>query len=48
VVLDKAPEPFTGLKEIYLLGYNRVTQIELTQDDPLPFKILALGHETEV
>lgn len=47
VVLDQAPEPFTGLKEIFLLGWDRVTIIELSQNDPLPFKLVGLGHETE-
>lgn len=48
VVLDKATEPFTGLKELYLLGYNRSTQLEIYQEDPLPLKLLSLGWELEI
>lgn len=48
VVLDKAPIPYSGLKEIYLLGYSRQTQLEIYQEDPLPFKLLSLGWEIEI
>jgi len=45
VVFDEAPEPYTGRKEIRLLGYNHVTIIEIMQENPLPFKMLSLGYE---
>ena len=45
VILDEAPEKFTGFKEIYLLGYNRLYQFEVTQDNPLPLLIRAIGYE---
>ncbi len=45
VTLDQAPEPYTGFKELYLLGYNRITQIEITQEDPLPMLVRAIGYE---
>lgn len=45
VVLDAAPTPFTGFKEMYLLGYNRITQLEITQKNPLPFLIRGIGYE---
>lgn len=48
VVLDEAPIPYTGLKEIYLLGYTRENQLVITQENPLPFKILGLGFEIEI
>nr|BDD47249.1 hypothetical protein 3 [bacterium] len=48
VTLDEAPVPFTGLKEIYLLGYSRETQLEIYQNNPLPFKMTGLGYEIEV
>jgi len=45
VVLDQAPEPFTGFKEMYLLGYNRLTSVEIGQREPLPFILRGLGTE---
>lgn len=48
VVMDEAPEPFSGLKELYLLGYTRTTQLEIYQDHPLPFKLLGLGWEIDI
>lgn len=48
VVLDEAPVPYTGLKEVFLLGYTRENQLVITQDNPLPFKILGLGFEIEI
>lgn len=48
VVLDKATEPFSGFKEIFLLGFTRNSQLRVYQDDPLPFKLLGLGWEIEV
>lgn len=47
VVLDQAPIPYTGFKEMYLLGYDRITQIEITQKNPLPLLIRAIGFEIE-
>jgi len=45
VALDQSPEPFTGFKELYLLGYDRITQLEITQENPLPMLIRAIGYE---
>jgi len=45
VALDKAPEPFTGFKELYLLGYDRIVQLEITQENPLPMLVRAIGYE---
>lgn len=47
VVLDEAPMPFTGFKEMYLLGYGRIVQIEISQKNPLPMLIRAIGYEIE-
>jgi hypothetical protein len=47
VVLDRAPTPFTGFKEMYLLGYSRLAEIEISQQEPLPFTLRAIGYEIE-
>lgn len=47
VVLDKAPVPFTGFKEMYLLGYQRLAEIEISQKEPLPFILRGLSYEVE-
>lgn len=47
VTLDEAPVPYTGIKEIYLLGYSRTTQITIEQSVPLPFTLLQIDHELE-
>ena len=47
VTLDKAPVLFTGFKEMYLLGYDRLAEIEITQKEPLPFTLRSLGYEIE-
>lgn len=47
VVLDVAPIPYTGFKEMYLLGYDRLAEIEISQEDPLPFTLRALSYEVE-
>ncbi len=45
VILDEAPSRFTGFKEMYILGYQRLYQFEITQDNPLPMLIRAIGYE---
>jgi len=45
VVLDQAPIPFTGFKEMYLLGYNRLQEVEIHQEEPLPFILRGIGTE---
>lgn len=47
VVLDKAPVPFTGFKEYYLLGYDRLAEIVVSQKEPLPFLLRSIGYEIE-
>lgn len=48
VVLDQASEPYTGIKEIYLFGYvERLVEVEVTQNQPLPFTLLSIDSEIE-
>jgi|SaaInlStandDraft_4_1057021.scaffolds.fasta_scaffold01837_15 hypothetical protein len=47
VVLDRAPVPFTGFKEYYLLGYNRLAEIVVSQKEPLPFLLRSIAYEIE-
>jgi len=47
LTLDKSPDPFTGIKEIYLLGYGRIVDVEITQKDPLPFTLRNIDIELE-
>ena len=48
VVMDKIPKPFTGVKEIYMLGMSKRTVIHIAQHQPLPFKLLGIGYEVEL
>lgn len=45
--LGSGVEPFTGIKEIFLLGYTDLAQIEITQSDPVPMTLLGIGLEVE-
>mgnify|MGYP003650794025 CR=1 FL=1 len=45
--LDSAPTPYTGLKEMYLLGWTELAQVTITQTDPTPMTILGLAIEVE-
>lgn len=48
VVLDEAPEPFTGVHEIYLFGYtDRLVEVTITQQNPLPLTLLGIDSEIE-
>lgn len=48
VVLDEAPEPFSGVHEIYLFGYtDRLVEVTVTQQNPLPFVLLSIDSEIE-
>lgn len=47
VVLDRTQTPYTGFKEMYLLGYDRLAEIEISQEEPLPFTLRALSYEVE-
>lgn len=41
-VLDKAPTPFTGDKEISRLGWDKFSSVTLKQDQPYAWHVLAL------
>jgi hypothetical protein len=47
-ILDKAPEQFTGISSVPILGYSRTAQVTVTQTDPLPLTILGLTLEVQV
>ena len=47
-VLDKAPEQFTGISSVPILGYSRTAQVTVTQTDPLPLTLLGLTLEVQV
>ena len=46
-VLDQPVTPFTGKKEVYLLGWSKTATVTVTQDEPAPMTLLALGLEME-
>ena len=41
-VLDQPVALFTGWKKVHLAGVERDVDVEITQDDPLEFEVLAL------
>lgn len=45
--LGTAPTPYTGLKEMYLLGWTDLAQVTITQTDPTPMTVLGLAIEVE-
>lgn len=45
--MDTPPQPFTGRKQLPILGWSKTNQITITQDDPVPMTILALGLEVD-
>lgn len=48
-VLDSAIEPFTGLKEVTGLGWEKAGgSVEITHDDPLPCNVLAVTRKVTV
>jgi hypothetical protein len=47
-VLGTALTPFTGKKEIYLLGWSKTAQVTITQDVPAPMTLLGLSMEMEI
>lgn len=46
-ILDTAITPFTGKKEVYLMGWDKSAVLELTQDNPAPMTVLGLSLEME-
>jgi len=47
-VLGQAPESFTGIKSLPILGYSKTAQVTVTQTDPLPLTLLGLTVELQV
>ena len=47
-VLGQAPESFTGIKTLPVLGYSKTAQVTVTQTDPLPLTLLGLTVELQV
>ena len=47
-VLGAAPDLFTGIKTMPILGYSRDSQVSVTQTDPLPLTVLGLTMEVQV
>ena len=47
-VLGQAPEAFTGIKTLPILGYSKTAQVTVTQTDPLPMTLLGLTIELQV
>ena len=45
IVLDTTPTPYTGLKSIYLLGWDDLLTVTVSQNKPLPFTLLSLESE---
>ena len=45
--LNSPPTAYTGLKEMYLLGWTDLAQVTITQTDPTPMTILGLAIEVE-
>ena len=45
VTLDQAATPYTGIREIYLLGYNKLMELEISQEEPLPFVLRSITYE---
>lgn len=45
---SNAPNPVTGKREFFLLGYNRDATITVTQTEPLPMRVLGLAMEVSV
>lgn len=43
--LSIAPDRFTGIKEFFLLGYNREAKVTINQDEPLPLRVLGMNME---
>jgi hypothetical protein len=47
MALGSAVTPYTGIKEMYLLGWTDLAQVSITQIDPGPMTVLGLGVEVE-
>lgn len=48
LVLDQPPIPESGVEEFRDLGWSRRPSVIITQTDPLPMTILAIGYEVAI
>lgn len=46
--VESVPEPFTGVYEFRLLGYQKDAFVELVQDEPLPVTVLGMNMEVQI
>jgi hypothetical protein len=46
-ILNTQPQPYTGIVEIYLNGWDRLAQVTISQQDPLPMMVIGLAIEVE-
>lgn len=46
--LPDIPEPYTGMKEVWLTGWSHIADITITQVDPLPMFVRGLSLDVEV
>jgi hypothetical protein len=46
-VLDTTPTPYTGLKDVYKMGWSELAQVEISQTDPVPMLLLGVSLEME-
>jgi hypothetical protein len=44
----EAPEPITGLEEIYLQGWSVEASLTISQEEPMPLTVLAAYLEVAV
>jgi hypothetical protein len=46
-VLNNTPTPYTGLKDVYKMGWSELAQVEISQTDPVPMLLLGVSLEME-
>jgi hypothetical protein len=42
------PKPLSGLRDMWLLGWDKVATLTITQDEPVPMTVLAISLEVGV
>ena len=47
-ILGQAVAPYTGKKELYILGWSKTAQITFSQNDPAPMTLLSISLEMEI
>jgi len=46
-ILNNTPTPYTGLKDVYQMGWSELAQVEISQTDPVPMLLLGVSLEME-